>query len=48
MFTHYPSIHKVNFRLDLLFDLGLIDGFVAGGKVPSVLKVLRPEKAYFT
>ena len=32
----------------MLFDLGVIDGFVAGGEVPSVAKVFRPEKAYLT
>ena len=44
MLTHYPAIHKLTL-LDLLFDLGAIDGFVAGGEVPSVAKVFRPEKA---
>ena len=29
-----------------MFDLGVIDGFVAGGEVSSVAKVFRPEKAY--
>ena len=48
MFTRYPAIHPVDFRLDLLFDLGVIDGFVVGDEVPSVAKVFGPEKAYFT
>ena len=39
------SYMYVNFRLDLLFDLGDI---VAGGEVPSVTKVFRPEKACLT
>ena len=34
--------------MDLLYDLGVIDGFVAGGVVPSVAKVFSPEKAYLT
>ena len=32
----------------VVFDLGVIDGFVTGGEVPSVTKVFRPEKAYFS
>ena len=42
------SYTKVDFRLDLSFEIGVIDGFVAGGDVSSVAKVFRPEKAYLT
>ena len=48
MFTHYPAIHKSILDVICCLPLGVIDGFVTGGEVPSVTNVFRPEKAYFS
>ena len=50
--TQYRCLHTIQLYIirfqDLLFDLGDIDGFVTGGEVPSVRRVFRPEKNYFS